>query len=175
MAESPKTRPGAIDNSLFNMWRCVIALAHADGKVQDEERAYLTKIIDNLGRVYGLTPEQQRIFADDLAKPRKISDLLPLVTNPEHHGQLIYFGENLVWADGELSVREEAIVKKLHDDQMKSLDVEKLRAEVRRELVAHATDYAAEKKKVRAEAQKRHPVFRALDHLLLKLNIDILD
>jgi uncharacterized tellurite resistance protein B-like protein len=164
-----------LDDSLFNMWRCVIAIAHADGKVQDEERDYLTKIIANLDRVYGLSEEQRSAFAKDLAQPAQISEFLPKVTNPAHRSQLIYFGENLVWADGELSAEEEAVVKMLRDAQMSAVDVEKLRSEVRRELVSHQTEYGAERQKARIEAQKRNPMFGAFDRLLLKLGIDILD
>ena len=37
--------------SQFYMWRAVIAIAHADGEVQAEERAYIARVISNLDRV----------------------------------------------------------------------------------------------------------------------------
>ena len=43
--------------SMFYMWRCVIAVAHAhaDGQVTDKERAYLNNVFSNMDRAYALT------------------------------------------------------------------------------------------------------------------------
>jgi uncharacterized membrane protein YebE (DUF533 family) len=157
------------------MWRCVIAIAHADGSVQTQERDYLQNVISNLNRAYHLTPEQKKTLEDDLKNPRKISALLPHVTDPQDRASVIYFGDALAWADGELSVDEETILKKLHDDQMAKVDMNRLRAEIAADLKARKAERENEIKKEHAEGQKASPTFAALDRLLLRFGIDILD
>jgi uncharacterized membrane protein YebE (DUF533 family) len=175
MAETPtKDRP-ALSQSQFYMWRCVIALAHADGHVQEEERAYLQRIIAGLDRRHGLSAEQKKVFETDMAQPQDVAALLPHVTDPQFRGQLIDFGRMLVWADGKLTPDEETVLQKLHGDLVGKLDVDGLRTEVRRELAAREKEYAAEKDKTRAESRKKNPVAGALDRLMMKLGYDILD
>jgi uncharacterized tellurite resistance protein B-like protein len=156
---------------MFYMWRVVIAIAHADGVVQDEERAYLTKIFANMDRVYGLTPEQKKAFAEDLEKPQKIADLMPYINDPECRGQLIYFGGLLARADGVLDPREDDILKKLRADQLASLHMDEIRA--------HAKQVVADEmfRHDLAKAQL-HPAgtfYSVLDHWLMRLGIDWLD
>jgi uncharacterized membrane protein YebE (DUF533 family) len=172
---TPQPDKRELSESLIYMWRCVIALAHADGTVQDEEKTYLDNIVANLDRVYGLTPAQKKVFADDMKTPRKISDLLPHVKNPEDRASLIYFGDLLVWKDGELSASEEEILKKLHDDQMSKVDVAKLEAEIKADLKKRQATRVQELKQLHASEQKKHPVFAALDRLMLRMGIDIFD
>lgn len=164
-----------LSESQYYMWRCVIALAHADGKVQEEERAYLARVIAGLDRRHGLTPEQKQAFRQDLDQPQEIAALLPKVTDPQFRGQLIDFGRTLVWADGELTPDEDAILKKLHVDLVGNLDVDRLRDEVRTELAARGKEYAAERDKARADSRKKSPIAGALDRLLMKMGYDILD
>lgn len=174
MAQAPTPDRPEISDSLFNMWRCVICMAHADGEVQAEERQYLENIFANLDRVYRLTPEQKKTFADDLNKAQSISELLPKVTRPEDRGSLIYFGNLLVWADGVLSAEEEEILKKLQADQMKKIDVDKLRTEVEMNLKLERGQREQEMKSIHDEERKKHPLFAALDSLLLRCGVDIL-
>ena len=164
-----------LTESLFYMWRCVIAIAHADGTVQDQERSYLAGIIANLDRVYGLTGAQKKIFEEDLATARKISDLLPHVTKPEDRASIIYFGDVLSWADGVLEADEEAVLKKLHDDQMSKLDVEKLRTEIETDLAKRREHRTKDMKALHAQEQAKHKVFAAIDRLMLRFGIDLLD
>jgi len=163
----------AISDSQFAMWRAVIAIAHADGKVQPEERAYLDKTLKKLDAVYNLSDAQRKLLADDMVTPQKVSALLPAITEPQYRSMLIHFGEILAWADNEISVDEEAILKKLHDGQLGGLDLERLRAEVQKDATAQNKEHADEMKKIRTD--KRTPIFNGLDRLLRMLKIDILD
>lgn len=164
-----------LSESLFYMWRCVIAIAWADGTVQEQERAYLVNVIANLDRVYGLTDDQKKIFDEDLKTAQKLSDLLPHVRQLEDRASVIYFGDVLAWADGDFTVDEEDVLKKLHDDQMSKIDVDKLRAEIGTDLSKRRDQRAQEMKSLHADEQAKHPVFAALDRLLLRFGIDILD
>ena len=160
-------------DSQLNMWRAVIAIAHADGTVQQEEKDYLYKTLANIDRSYNLTDAQRMALANDLKTPQNISTLIPLITDPQHRAMLVHFGEVLAWADNEISVDEEAILKKLHDGQMQSVDRDRLRADIQKKVHEQEADYDQQMSAVRDD--KRNPVFRALDRLMKKAGIDILE
>ncbi len=166
-------KPG-INTSLYAMWRCVICIAHADGIIQPEERSYLEKIFANLDRVYGLTPTQKLTLAADLEIPQNLADLLGKVTEAEYRGMLIHFGTILANADGVVTEDEERILDMLHAQQMDSVDAEKLREDIRRDMEAHRAELDADLAELRADTRGRSPVLKSLDRMLKKLGIDML-
>jgi len=161
-----------ISDSQFNMWRAVIAIAHADGEVQPEERAFLDKTFQKLDAVYNLTDAQRKTLADEMVKPEQLQNILPLITEPQFRAMLVHFGEVLAWADNVISVDEEAILKKLHNGQMDSLEMNRLRADVRRQVEAQKRDHAEQMKKIHDD--KRNPLFHAVDRLCSALGFDFL-
>lgn len=167
------SKPG-IHPSLYAMWRCVICIAHADGIIQPEERVYLEKIFANLDRVYGLTPTQKITLAGDLEIPQNLADLLGKVTEAEYRGMLIHFGTILANADGIVTEDEEHILNMLHAQQMDSVDADKLREDIRRDMEAHRAELDADLAELRADTRGRSPVLKSLDRMLKKLGIDML-
>ena len=163
-----------ISTSMFYMWRCVVAIAHLDGGVSLGERAYLEKIFSNIDRVYGLSDEQEKAFANDLINPQRIDDLLPHINDPEYRAMLITFGETLAWLDGNVAPEEDAILKKLHADQLASIDIVQLREEIREIISFRRAERIAEMEKIREEIHQRSPHVAVIDNLLRKIGIDIL-
>lgn len=163
-----------ISPSLYNMWRCVICIAHADGIIQPEERTYLEQIFANLDRTYGLTPTQKMTLAADLEIPQNLADLLAKVTEPEYRGMLIHFGTILANADGIVTEDEERILNMLHAQQMDSIDADKLREDIRRDMEEHRAELDAEVAELRADARGKSPVLKSLDRMLKKLGIDMI-
>ncbi len=155
------------------MWRCVIAIAHADGMVQDLERAYLQRIIANMDRVYSLTAEQKATFANDLESPtsQNIPELLSHINDPAVRGQLIYFGGLLARADGVLDPREDDILKKLRADQMASLDMQQIHAHVKKSVSDEMFRFDIAQQEIRPQTG----LSGILDRLLLRIGIDLLD
>ncbi|MDE1153087.1 MAG: TerB family tellurite resistance protein [Micavibrio sp.] len=160
-----------ISNSQFYMWRCVIALAHADGMVQQAERDYINRVIAGMDRKNGLTDEQKATFQRDLEVPQSISDLLTHINEPQWRGQLIYFGGLLARADGTLDPREDEILKKLRADQLNSLDLDRIRADTK---VAVQDEMFRHDLKM-SELRPQGGLMAILDSLLLRLGIDILE
>lgn len=156
-----------VGTSQFYMWRCIVAIAHADGVVKAEERRYLQRIFNNMA----LTEEQKAAFAADLDAPQDIASLLSHINEPEWRGQLIYFAGLLARADGVLDPSEEVLLKKLHADQMASLDMEQIRADVKmavdNEMFQHDLKQSA--------LRPKNGFVAVLDSLLLRLGIDILE
>lgn len=159
-----------VSHSMFYMWRCVIVVAHADGEIQPQELAYLRRIFANMDRAYGLTALQKSTLEDDLVNPKRMCDLLPQINDPNFRGQLIYFAGMLAHSDGSLHPSEDAILKKLRADQMASLDMEQIRKEVRKVVDAEIFDYEMKLNELRQTSF----LSRALDALLLKLDIDLM-
>lgn len=162
-----QTQKKPVGTSQFYMWRCVVALAHADGMVQDAERAYLNRIFGNMA----LTDEQKSTFQSDLSQPQDIAQLLSHINEPEWRGQLVYFAGLLARADGVLDPTEDAILKKLRADQMASLDMDQIRADVKRavndEMFRHDMSQSA--------LRPQGGLMAVIDSLLLRLGIDIME
>jgi uncharacterized membrane protein YebE (DUF533 family) len=145
----------------------VIALAHADGMVQQGEREYLSRVFGNMS----LTDEQRRIFHTDMAEAQDIAQLLSHINEPEWRGQLVYFAGLLARADGVLAPQEDHLLKKLRADQMSGLDMEQIRADVRK---AIADEMFLHDLKM-SELRPQGGLSAVVDGLLLRLGIDILE
>jgi uncharacterized membrane protein YebE (DUF533 family) len=171
---APAATSEGISPSLYNMWRCVICIAHADGIIQPEERLYLEQIFVNLDRTYKLTPTQKMTLAADLEIPQNLADLLAKVTEPEYRGMLIHFGTILANADGIITEDEDRILTMLHAQQMDSIDAEKLRDDIRKDMEEHRAELDAEVAELRADARGKSPVLKSLDRMLKKLGIDMI-
>ena len=162
-----------ISTSMFYMWRCVIAVAHAhaDGRVTDKERAYLNNVFVNMDRAYALTDEQKKTFADDIENPKNVSDLLKYINDPSVRGQLIYFCGMLVHADDTVDPLEDAIIKKLHADQMASLDMDSIRKQVKTAVDSEMFQHDL----VMSAIRPQHGLSAILDKFLLYCGYDLLE
>ncbi|HYD18466.1 MAG TPA: DUF533 domain-containing protein [Patescibacteria group bacterium] len=163
--ESLRQPLAPVGHSQFYMWRCVVALAHADGRVAPAERDYLNGVFSRMN----LTAAQKSTFHDDLANPQDLPALLRQINEPEWRGQLIYFGGLLARADGDLDPSEDAILKKLHADQLASLDMEQIRRDVKK-----AVDDEMFRHDLKMSELRPHGNLAAvIDSLLLRLGIDL--
>jgi tellurite resistance protein len=169
----PQLSNQPVSTSTFYMWRVIVAIAHADGMVQDEERAYLTRIFANMDRVYGMTDEQKNTLAADLDNPQMqdIGGLMRFINDPAIRGQVIYFGGLLARADGVLDPREDEILKKLHADQMASLDMDQIRTHARAAVADEMFQHDLKQSALRPQSG----LMAILDSLLLRLGIDLMD
>lgn len=170
---SPQTssaRP-ALSNSLFHMWRAIVAIAHTDGVLHADERKYFDKIFSGLERAHGMTQEQKAILVDDLAYKKDIAGLIPHITDRADRGQLIYFAGLLARSDGNFDATEESILAKLRTDHMGSADYDSLRREIHDKVSS-----AAFKEELAVENNRMETIFgRVLDSVLLRFGIDILE
>lgn len=160
----------SVPTGMFYMWRCVIALAHIDGHFHDAERAYLDRVFANMDRGYGLTEDQKQTIADDYKNPKKIGDLIRYINDPRWRGELIYFGGLMARADGDLHPDEDAILKKLHAEQMDSLDMEQIRKQAKEAVADETFQHDLDLGEIRASGGYLLPL---LDRLLLHIGIDL--
>lgn len=164
-----------LSTGMFYMWRCLVAIAHADGKLQKEELDYFEKLFDNLLQYFDLTQEQRDAFADDLYTPQSVDALFSRINEPEPRDILIGFAEELAWLDGVLDAKEEDILNRLHLQNPASHDREQLLGEIRADMARHKAEWDAERTMIRNSGRARNPLFRAVDVVLMKLGIDILN
>lgn len=165
--ESLQQKKPPLGTGQFYMWRCVIALAHADGMVQQGERDYLSRIFGNMN----LSDEQRRIFHADMAEAQDIAQLLTHINEPEWRGQLVYFAGLLARADGVLDPQEDHLLKKLRADQMSSLDMDQIRADVKKAVANEMFQHDLKMSTLRPQGG----LAAIIDSLLLRLGIDILE
>ena len=159
------------NNSKFYMWRCVTAMAHADGLIHEDEVAYLDKIFARMLERGEVTPEAYSTLKEDLQKPQNISALLAHIDNPKYRGQVIYFARLLAFADGENSPSEEQLLKRMHIDVTSGLDMEAIQKdvqyEVQKELVLHEIENDSDR--------PTKGLSGLIDRLALKFDIDLMD
>ena len=163
-------RGEGVSHSLLHMWRAIIAIAHADGHMHDKEIAHFERVIANLKRAQGLTAEQEALLRADMATPQKIGPMVANINDPAVRANLIYFGGILARVDGELHPDEDAILKKLHADQLEGLDLDSIRLQARESAAAQMEAHEAQMAALRPQGG----LSGAIDAFLLYLGIDIL-
>lgn len=156
------------------MWRCIVAMAHADGKMGKEEMDYFDKLFDNLLRFFDMPQSQRDTFAKDLYEPQDVMTLFAHINDPEQRLMLLSFAEDLAVIDGELHPGEEAILAKLRAHNASIYDRDALHADMQKFLAMRRAEHAAEVAVWRAEAKSRNPFFRLVDRVLMKMGVDVL-
>ena len=126
-----------VSESRFNMWRAVIALAHADHIVTPEEREFIQQKLDKID----FSPEQANQLREDLQTAQPVSEILPHITEPQDRSMLIYYGRLLVWSDGEYDAQEERLLRMLKNDVTSKVDMDKAMLEAKSYAERYANDY----------------------------------
>lgn len=141
----------SLSESRFNMWRGVVAFAHADGVVDPSERDFIKKFFENVA----FTPEQKDQLLNELDHPQDINNIVPKITSAEDRGELILFARLMCSSDGDFDEQEQEIVQIIHEDVLSKLDLDR---------IMHETDSMAEdararrkdlKDKAHADARKK--------------------
>jgi uncharacterized tellurite resistance protein B-like protein len=81
--------------SHFAMWRAVVALVHIDGKVTDDERAMVWRLMTGLN----LSPEQHSSLETELEQGVLLEQVLDQITDHRDFSQLIRLATSIFTAD----------------------------------------------------------------------------
>ncbi len=160
-----------VGTSKFYMLRCLIAMAHADGIVCDQERAYMSALISRLP----LNHEQRATLESDLDNEQPIESLLPYINDPKFRGQIPYFARLMAMKDGVMHPEEDALLKKMHAFAIDGLDMDQIRKETQKAVQAEMFIHD-----ITIDNNRPHkgghliPWFQWLDELLLFFGIDIM-
>ena len=115
-----------LNESRFNMWRAVFAMAHTDHVVTQEEKDFMRNYLLNVP----FSDEQRDVLQDDIENPQHIEEMFDRISSPEDRGEFFQFARMLCWCDGDFHAQEEEIKTRLNDLQMKHLDMVKLEKEL---------------------------------------------
>ncbi|PZQ44844.1 MAG: hypothetical protein DI551_09260 [Micavibrio aeruginosavorus] len=99
----------AINDSLFNMWRAVIAIVHADTKVQPHEINFILQNIKGLA----LSDEQRDILFADMRTPYDAEAAFCRISSPAHKESFFHLARAIAWSDGDLDDREDALIARI--------------------------------------------------------------
>lgn len=103
-----------MDKDMLTMWQCIVAIAHADGKVHDKERLYLQGIFSNMERVKGLSASERALLEKGLDVQQDPFELLQQITSPNYRAQVLYFALYLAKVDGVIDPSEQDLIDRLH-------------------------------------------------------------
>jgi DnaJ-domain-containing protein 1 len=126
-----------ISKSKFYMLRCLIAMAHADGVFHDDEREYIENMMSKLD----LSEEQTATLNEDMVTPQKADALFAQIEDPKFRGQVVYFAQLMAFKDGIVDPSEEDLIKSLHGYSTKNLDMEEIRANVKKSVQEEMARY----------------------------------
>ena len=155
-----------VGTSKFYMLRALIAMAHADGVVCDEERAYMAALMNRLP----LDDEQRKTLESDLEKEQKLEDLLKYINDPKYRGQLPYFARLMAFKDGNKAPSEDTLLAKMHATAVDGLDMDAIRAEAKK-----ATLYEMNAHSIEIDQLRPHGgLFGAFDKMMLAMGVDLL-
>lgn len=156
-----------VGTSQFYMFRCVIAMAHADHIVTKEEHDYVMGFIKRLP----FTAEQKSILLSDLEEKQDAAGLLSHINDPKYRGQLVYFARLLAYKDGNLHPKEEELLKYFQAAISDTIDIDGIRAsvhdEVQRELILEDIE--------KDSARPEKGFSGLLDRFMLFCGIDLMD
>lgn len=156
-----------VGTSQFNMFRCVIAMAHADHIITDEEQAYVMGFVQKLP----FTEEQKSTLLADLKEKQDMRALLSHINDPKYRGQLVYFARLLAYKDGNLHPEEDELLQYFKAAITENIDMEGIRAsvneEVQRELILQ---------EIKTDSGRPDTGFSGLfDRFMLFCGIDLMD
>lgn len=116
-----------VTNDELLMFRCLIAIAHADHVFEATEKQFIQNIIDG----NNLNPEQRQLLESDMVSPQPVETLFSEIKDPVNRAQIVHFARIMAYKDGELEPAENAILAKLHAHAMQHVDRDKLRGEIK--------------------------------------------
>jgi uncharacterized tellurite resistance protein B-like protein len=159
-----------LDGSLFSLMRTIIAVAHADGKIHDDEMDHMGKLLYSIGRVYTMTPQQMGTFERDLAKSPNVEITLMGVSDPQQRCMILNFANIITRIDGELHPKENDLIKKLQSLIADTPENRRIRDEIQKSVMQEMAAFASDTQQGEKKGGMSTYVLRAL---LKRLGIEL--
>ena len=170
-----------VSHSRYTMFRCMLAIAHADGIMNDAEIGYFEGFMNRVP----FTDEQRDQLEEDMVKAQDVFDLFREINDPEYRSQVLYFCRIMAYKDGVLHPTEKELLEKLHIETASGLDMDQINEQVRlavnKEMLLRDIALAEEKQAYLEKpdnkllAKLHVPWFWYTDKLFLSMGIDLLD
>ena len=101
----------SLSESEFNMWRCLIALAHVDKKLHMQEFLYLSEVFENLS----LSQDQFEALVKDLSVPQDVKKMFLNIKEKEFKTRFFHLARILSQIDANYSQVEMKTVESLQE------------------------------------------------------------
>ena len=126
-----------LSESSFNKWRCLIALAFIDKKLQPAEKNFFLERLKNLTDE-AITEKHMTVFQQDFSSPKNPKMFFEKIKDPNDLIDLLQLLYELFWIDGEYAQPEKRmfktlksyIARQLHINQFELDDIAKGRKKV---------------------------------------------
>ena len=115
-----------LNESRFNMWRAVFAMAHADHVVTQDEKDFMENYLNHVP----FSDVQKDILRGDMEHAQSVDEMFDGISVAEDRGEFFQFARMLCWCDGDFDAQEEEIKNKLSDLQMRHIDMAGLEKEL---------------------------------------------
>ena len=116
--------PAGLAESTFNKWRCLIALAYVDNKLDPAEKTFLRDHIESL-RDFDLTDAQFEILIEDLEGRKLPAMFIKNITDPVDRIDLVRLAYDLFLSDGDYDAHEEKAFEFLNTEIASTLGIDK--------------------------------------------------
>ncbi|GEM_PF-6422798 len=151
-------------DSQVAMLEAAIALAHADGKLDEQEQAKLTHFV----RGHAALSETQRTeLLDKIAHPVTLDAVWSRISDVHDRAHLINIANSIFWSDGLLCHNEQEVLQHIHDAHMATLDVENAMKELTDMAQKQRLERAKEIAEQQAEQQKAFKKKSVVDRIKL--------
>lgn len=112
----------ALSQSCFYKWRCLIALANVDARLDPNEKKFFSDQLKQL-KGEGITEEQLKQLSQDLKTPMQPEVFFVRVDDPLEKIDLLRMAYFLFMSDDEFEIREKQVYSYLKAEISKSLDI----------------------------------------------------
>ena len=99
------------EDDVFNLWRAVFALAHADGEVLPDEYEYILAMME----VFNFSEEQRNLIELDIQSKPDIGALFDQIESAELQKRYFVMARTIIWCDGEFHENERKIISDLKE------------------------------------------------------------
>ena len=111
-----------VSNSEYYMWRTVVATAHADNKLTNEEIRFLAEKLEDIS----FTTEQNAQLVADIKKPQDVVEMFKGITDVQDQARFFNVAREVVWIDGDYGEAEQTVMLKLKKAHVATVDIDAL-------------------------------------------------
>ncbi|NET71353.1 MAG: DUF533 domain-containing protein [Sphaerospermopsis sp. SIO1G2] len=147
------------NDSYIAMFRGMLALAWADGVLEEEERTVLMRYID---KNQYLSEEAKKTLRASIDQPVHMNNVWDDITDPHHRAHVINVSSTVFHADEELETSESELHRFMMETHMSSIDAEKIEQDVRQYAMELRTRREA---KERERQERLSPMARLLEYI----------
>lgn len=152
-----------VTTSKLALWRSAIAIAYADGKITNSERALLHDYMQG----HAFSDEQVAIIDNDLANGVDINTVFDGITDKHDRAHLINFARVLVHIDGDFDDAEQKIMEYITAFHAEAINLHQVLLDCRREARAVYNKWLEERAELQREERERsHIVTRPFAYLI---------